>query len=678
MGNLWKPPDKVENPYEKSEILQPIVEFNQPNPEFIRAYFEPLETDDPYITPLQHQKITGTKFSHAMYEDAPILEDIITNSKKMLENVIDKKFATRSNGIFLINQEAEDKHLCNFSFKIVAIREIRNRDGSTYNQVDYIVQGSNLIYRYEEVQHIEEKFYDKIFDEILEKYKECYILPECRNIARDYLKEYAAHIYSDFRQKNQVLKSFSYHGWELVYGKWTYLSNSSDDCTCKISIPKVIADKYIWLNDLEILDIGKQIYLPDGSINFIESLKVSLPFFLYLHLGPACKLFLDAGLKVQFILVLIGKTGSFKTTICEIFALPFFPDGMLRFESTAVALENYREQCIDLTMVVDDIFKNDISSIKKFEDINRAFGDGIGRAKATGKDYKENLKSEVRGGCIVTAEHDLNSQQSSALRYISVTIDNNSIDTKVLSKFQSNQISARSQKLPNIVQKIFAGWINYLELNYDSLVQWLIQYQPPPLKLKFKRHQQIYRVLCATAHMILYWGLSVNAINEQQFQVTFNIWHNVIVDLMLKNQSAAIVAEPWQQFAITLQQIIATDSNIIAKDKESFEENGIHYVGFRRMVKDDCEYVLVADKIMSLVRKTLFETKKEIVADSNSILKELLEHGISKGYENKDGNGGTRKRYQKRIRINGHSIEMLTISKNALERAVNKFILQEE
>ena len=63
------------------------------------------------------------------------------------------------------------------------------------------------------------------------------------------------------------------------------------------------------------------------------------------------------------------------------------------------------------------------------EAINRAFGDGIGRAKSTGKDYKEILTSKVRGGCIVTAEHDLNSQQSSALRYVTVKVESDSINT---------------------------------------------------------------------------------------------------------------------------------------------------------------------------------------------------------------------------------------------------------
>lgn len=232
------------------------------------------------------------------------------------------------------------------------------------------------------------------------------------------------------------------------------------------------------------------------------SLKVSLPFWLYLHLSFACKLFIDAGLKVQFLLLLIGKTGSLKTTICETFAEPFNEGSMLRFESTSRALELYREECIDQTMVVDDIFKKKASNMTKFEDILRAFGEGIGRAKSAGKDFKEIIRTKVQGGCIVTAEHDLDSQQSSALRYVSVPIESESINTDALSAFQADKTRARLEGRPTIVQEIFAGWIAYLESNYTQIVNFLLTFQPPPLTLKFKRHQQIYRVLCAVAALL--------------------------------------------------------------------------------------------------------------------------------------------------------------------------------
>ena len=311
--------------------------------------------------------------------------------------------------------------------------------------------------------------------------------------------------------------------------------------------------------------------------------------------------------------------------------------------------------------------------MSKFEDILRAFGEGIGRAKSAGKDFKEIIRTKVQGGCIVTAEHDLDSQQSSALRYVSVPLESESIDTDVLSAFHDDKTHARLEGRLTMVQEIFASWISYLESNYTQIVNLLLTFQPPPLTLKFKRHQQIYRVLCAVAALINEWGLQSRSISIQQYNNNYILWHRVIVDLMFRNQTAATVAEPWQQFLIILQQAIATGTALIAVNKDEFEQNGGKYVGFQRLDKDDAEYVLSPDKVISTVRHLLTDSGRELVSDSTMIFKELLAHGVSKGYENKDGNGGTRKRYLKRVKLNDHLVEMLVISKDAMERAIEKF-----
>ena len=100
-----------------------------------------------------------------------------------------------------------------------------------------------------------EKDYDKIVDDILEEFKECYVCPEAKNIAKDYLKEYGAKQYRDFRKYHGVEKFFSYHGWELVGGKMCYLSDSRADCKCGITIPKILPERMAvaWQNDLKIL-----------------------------------------------------------------------------------------------------------------------------------------------------------------------------------------------------------------------------------------------------------------------------------------------------------------------------------------------------------------------------------------------------------------------------------------
>lgn len=682
----WKPTDGKSNPYRQAKIVEQVVEVVPTVSPFPTANFEPTERESPYISAEEYQAQTGVKLS-AENANTPPDQNMKKISAPNEGKEVAEKFIVKLNGIYLKpkNKLTEDeRQLCNFSFEISAIRVLRNRDGTTQREVVYNVISSDLVHRADEFDEknlpsLPEKDFDKIVGGIPEQFKECYICPESKNIARNYLREYGAIVYREFRRSHDIEEFFSYHGRELVDGKMCYLSDSRADCKCGITIPKISLERMAvaWKNDLQILNIGKKVYNHDGTLDEVESLKVSLPFWLYLHLSFACKLFIDAGLKIQFLLLLIGKTGSLKTTICETFADPFNEGSMLRFESTSRALELYREECIDQTMVVDDIFKKKASNMSKFEDILRAFGEGIGRAKSAGKDFKDIIRTKVQGGCIVTAEHDLDSQQSSALRYVSVPIESESIDTETLSIFQADKTYARLGGRPTIVQEIFAGWISYLESNYEQIVNFLIDFQPPSLTLKFKRHHQIYRVLCAVAALINEWGLQSRTITIQQYNDNYILWHSVIVDLMLRNQSAAIVAEPWQQFLIILQQAIATSTILIAVSKEEFEQNGGRYAGFQKADKDGVEYVLSPDKVVATVRHLIMDSGRELVSDSTTIFKELLAYGISKGYENKDGNGGTRKRYLKRVKLNGHLVEMLVLSKDAMERAIEKFLEEE-
>lgn len=683
--SAWSPPDKTEDPYKSVAPLKQVIEFVSRSSQFERGIFEPHETQNPYIDSQTYQQRSGIRFD-VQFNNFPRLEsgDIRLNKQRFQGKRVGGDFVVYSDGIYLKNENnftEDDQKLCNFFIEIFQIRILRNRDGTTSEEIVYRVGGVDLSHRFgefneENLPTIAKENFSRIIQDIMQRFPECYINPECRNSALDYLKKYAATIYCDFRKNNLLQEFFSYSGWEIVDGKPVYLSNSRSDCKCGITVPKIFLEESqtIWQEDLNILSVQKKSYNPDGTLNDLNSLNVILPFWLYLHLSYACNLFLEAGLKVQFILLLVGKTGSLKTTICETFAEPFNEGAMLRFESTAVALENYREECIDMTMVVDDIFKKDSSSMKKMEAINRAFGDGIGRAKSTGKDYKEISRSKVRGGCIVTAEHDLNSQQSSALRYVTVKIESDSIDTSELKKFQDDKIISKLRNRYSKVQKVFGGWIDYLERNYSEILEWLIIFKPPPLPLKFKRHQQIYRVLCGTAQMIIDWGMKSGAVNEQQAEQISEIWYKVIVDFMMKNQIAATVAEPYQQFLVTLQQAIATGSAQIAVSKDEFEKNGSHYIGFRRIDKGDSEYVLAPDKVFSLVKHQLIDSGKELVSDATPIFKELFEHGISKGYDNKDGKGGVRNRYLKRVKLNGHQPEMLVVSVSAMEKCISDFL----
>ena len=458
-----------------------------------------------------------------------------------------------------------------------------------------------------------------------------------------------------------------------------YLSSSRLDCDCKCYIPEIpYNNTTIWRNGLSIINIGNAVASSDENVDYISSLHVSLPFFLYLHIGFASKLFEDANMDVQFILMIVGKSGSLKTSICKTFAEPFNLGGMLRLESTSRALELYREECIDMTMLADDIFNQRKDFLKSFEEILRAFGDTIGRAKSGGMEFNSIRRSKVRGGCIITSEHDLDTQQSSTLRYITLSIDSDSIRTDVLKYFQDDQKLANQRNYPSIVQSYFAAWIDFLEKYYYRIVGWLISFNPPYFSLKFKRQFQSYKVFCAIAYLILKWGLEIGAINQDQFDTHYETWISVIQRLMLINQDMAIGLESWQQFLLTLQESIATGELCLAGNKKEFDNGKGQFFGYYRTENDEKQLVLNPGKVFDFVKTKIRKDKNSFVSEATPIFRDLFNQKISYGYRNQNNKNATRNRYFKRIKVNGHLIEMLVISINSMENAIQKILREEE
>lgn len=315
--------------------------------------------------------------------------------------------------------------------------------------------------------------------------------------------------------------------------------------------------------------------------------------------------------------------------------------------------------------------------MSKFEDILRAFGDEIGRAKSAGANYGEIVRTRVRGGCIVTAENTPNAQQSSALWYVVLKFYPDSIDTGVLAKFQENQRLSRRAGTPSMVQSYFACWIYFLERNYEEVVDYLENFNPPQINWRFRRHAQVYRAFTAIASLILKWGVKIGSVTENDAEIQFNNWFDIIVNLLRNNEDLAISSEPWKQFILFLQKGIGTGAGHLAGSKSEYESGTGKYIGFSRLSRDGkMEYVLSPEATYSFVKLLMQNVDKKLVATPMSIFHDLYEQGISKGYANQSCGKQKRNRYLKRVMLHNHLVEMLIISAEEMENAV-KTILEE-
>lgn len=662
-----------ESPYRKGMVLQSIVEVRPRT-----MMFRKSETDinivgeNPYISPQNYCSTTGMALATIINSGNDIRKAVIgANNVNGRHRKTEDKFLELYDGIYirLKKDSTELSRLTNFKFKIVGLLKYHTRDGGERNEVCYAVSSHET-----EIKRISyDEYCIKLFDHILKAFPDCCIIGGNTTLAKSYLKEYAAFLFNEAEHNLVVNDIYEYHGWEEVKNKHIYLSSARADCECECYVPNMINIQVpdVWNEGVNILNIGKKVYFDNGKLDAHQTYRVSLPFWLYLHLGYASKLFHDAGANLQFILVIVGPSGCLKTSTCKTFASPFQSDEMIRFESTSRAIELYRESCIDQNMIVDDIFRQTDALLAKFEEILRAYGDEVGRAKSGGKNFGDLVRTKVRGGCIVTAENMLESQQSSTLRYITLRLEKDSIDSKVLAEFQENQRRAKRNKQPSLVQNYFAGWIHYLEKHYDEIVDYIERYQPTNLVFRFKRHQQIHKAFSVIAFFILRWGEEIGAISIEREKQIFGLWSEIITMLIKQNEDMAISSEPWQQFILTLQSSIGTGSFPIADTKEIYESHNGKFFGFKRCVKnEEMEYVLSPENTYTHVRTKMQEIEKQLVIKEMALYRDLCERGIAKGYVDQANGKKNRNRYLKRVMLHGHQVEMLIISVEAMEKAI--------
>ena len=149
---------------------------------------------------------------------------------------------------------------------------------------------------------------------------------------------------------------FDISGWaEISPGTFKYLSADDENC---LDTRRMLRGK----------DYDAKTYVAYGyHMLDVASPRVALPMFLHMHAGYLAALFQASGKPVQYILNMAAKTGSFKSTLAEIFFLQFGVE-MVNFTATDVAWELTALQGHDANIVLDDFHDTKSKALlEKFE-----------------------------------------------------------------------------------------------------------------------------------------------------------------------------------------------------------------------------------------------------------------------------------------------------------------------
>ena len=188
------------------------------------------------------------------------------------------------------------------------------------------------------------------------------------------------HSLIDSQVDEQII--FTENGWTRIENNWCYVIDTG---IIGLNQKKYIGDA----NHSFIFDnrnVGKQAIF-EAAINMIEMCHdktITLPLFLFTHLGSLSKLFELANVPIKGVMAIIGTTNSRKTSMALCMTKTFGRENItipeISFESTEGGIEVESSKHADSVLLIDDFHpttskKNFNKLMKTLEFILRRYGD---------------------------------------------------------------------------------------------------------------------------------------------------------------------------------------------------------------------------------------------------------------------------------------------------------------
>lgn len=393
------------------------------------------------------------------------------------------------------------------------------------------------------------------------QYLEYYLYPDSRR-QNDLFKQYSMEVYKTKLGSLPIELETVYQnsGWNLTpNNNWHYYSgNDVGYCESNFRLANNVCfqatDLINWA--LGLLDIGHD--------------EVMIPLILHAHLGYTLKLFETAGYQEQYIMALIGESGSKKTSLARVL-FELFDGGFINFTSTDRAIELEMMNRQDSTLVLDDLScGNDKFQAGKFEKILRQLGDSTGRKKSINGGTEQESVS-TRCAIILTAETDIDAlSKSSKLRTLAIKIGVDSLNSAKLGIYQQD-MQAKLYGQPSKLEQYMTFYIDYLEKNYSAIVNFLIsaKYSSYGEELYFARQVTIFKMLMSQAFILLdFWGKYL-LLPQEILVFMYDRIHNAVIKVMIENEQRGKAFEPYILFLKAIAVCVASNG-LVMPDKNAF------------------------------------------------------------------------------------------------------------
>lgn len=532
----------------------------------------------------------------------------------MSEPVIIGDFMVKNDGYYYTNRNGQWVRLTDF-FITVAHRETCVAVDNSVSQKFSILLTNDLGHQKQLSVPLES--WMNLQNQIEREAPEFQIFTDEQHNAKEKFKRLLSEILKYTKIPEKIV--YDHWGWGQISedGTRRFFHGGLPDCTSEKILLQAYDQQYHHCNTLAyawgILDVGEH--------------YVTIPTVLYCLASYVDALFMDAGYPLAHCLMLVGESGTMKTSFSKVVFAPFSPenDRVHTVRSTEASLRVLHEKCYDDTLVIDDFnlegspreFREKMNNIRA---LIRAYSDKTPRAKYGGKDNVK--KYALRGGCVFTGETKLVGQiKSSELRYIKV-IFKEKLNGYKLAFFQEN---------PWVWPYFVATFIRHLERYYVCIIAETKQtfaLERNSTKLENARLIDAFLHLKIVAKVFCKVFWEAGLLSSEQFNPYFDYLTSILRCVVSQQEQDVATQEPHLKFLGEVLNLIGTGELRIASNIDEYIQDMRRYAGYKNA--EDRTIMMKKDSVYNRVQTALSDRGDYLPVSADELSKILKDKGFTK------------------------------------------------
>ena len=425
---------------------------------------------------------------------------------------------------------------------------------------------------------------------------------------------------------------FAVTGWKRIAEEWHYLMPGDDIHTVDLHGK---LQGYGMERKCDQLDIQTAACL----LRMMPVPKeVMFPLLAFTFLSPLNHFLKEAGCEPKFVLFLVGKTGSRKSTLAALM-LSFFgkftaSELPLSFRDTSNSILHNAFSLKDVLTVIDDLHPSSRIEEQKMngtaQAVMRAYGDRTGKGRLRA-DSTLMESRPPQGNAIITAEYTPDIGESGTARYFALELKESDVDLQNLSAYQKEAARGTFQRC----MYAYTEWIKETFLHSEEAKQEFIRF----LNSRFLFCRDEFRKSGIRCH-----GRVPETVALLQMGMDFFLLF-LKEKLVMDEESCA---EIQQRFEDILYRLAARQAENIEQDKPTHkfirklyallesnqayvdDKNNPGEIGFGTCLgyQDDTFLYLHSELCHKVVRKFCEEQGENFSCTHKSLLKAMAEEGL--------------------------------------------------